>query len=391
MQIPPKTPLVSPGIGERNAGLRDLLDKHPLFAAIGIAVGVAATVSGVMQYFHTQTVARLNDEKAAAIRSATTPLLKEVQTLSETRDELARALASFRRTAGPTSTVFDIRNLLIDHAAVRGLPSTFKYYDSYRVYIATPPSKDWKFEETSEGALAVRLMPDSDRLLHTIFGEKSPIFRKNLLLWRDPRPLTVTVDREIDQATAAMLGMKTTSEVHLFPFVAIQKVDRNLMKDMLKSFAFEDTAQTNKTSSHPSPEQRPNSLLALEEIFSADIAGSMLIAQSNAMLALAQGNKNVTFKIANAEKKGPVLYLNVVIQFKNAHVKGVQGLADVKWDRELMVTSFGDTAYLIVTSVPTISDERSSAFAWVTQWLQNVRIPCECTAGTSEAASRPAA
>jgi hypothetical protein len=207
------------------------------------------------------------------------------------------------------------------------------------------------------------------------------------LLWRSPQVVKLTVERNVDPHMAEMMGVEHQATINLFPFVAIQRVDRALLKETLQSMALAlddaiDDAddEDRQPGSSPQDWSTDDELLKLEDMFSADIAGSMLIAQSNIMLAMAQGHKSVSFKIQNAEKKGPVLYLNGQVTFSNVVVKGQKGRRTVVLDREVMVTTIGDTAWVVATAVPTIQDGRSEAYAWVTQWLSNVRIPCECPA-----------
>lgn len=364
---------------EPKSGLKGFTDNHPLPVALGIAITVAATVASVMQYFQSQTVARLNAEKSAAVISATTPLQESLDTLARSNDELTLAMASFRRTAGPNPDVFDIRTLLLDRPNARTLSSAFKYYEPHDVYVATPSSKAWKFEETSEAALAGLMQPDALPLLQKMLGASSPLFKKNLLVWRDTEPIVVTVERDIDETTATLLGIERTAKMNLFAFTAIQRADRKLIQEMFKTFHFEQANDTDALKSGTSDDpDEAKMLIKLGDMFSADIAGSMLIGQSNALMMVTQVSKDVTFKITNVEKKGPVLYLSAAIDFHNARVKGQTGRKNVTWNRELMVTSIGDVAYVIATSVPTVSDGRSAAFGWVSQWLQSVRIPCEC-------------
>lgn len=116
----------------------------------------------------------------------------------------------------------------------------------------------------------------------------------------------------------------------------------------------------------------------LSELFRGDLAAIMLsglIAQTTMLPSVVPGSKA---ELRSIQKKGNVLYVQVIYTFADVNIIGDQANAAVTVEQEFFIVTNADAILLIKTQVPSVNG-RSDAFHWVNQWLSGVRIPIRTT------------
>jgi hypothetical protein len=349
------------------------IDDHPLVVVIAAAVAAGTLVASILSYFNIESNQRVLSQHKMELHRVKSADDATIATLVAKNEILIRDLSSVTRTVGGVEKPFDVRDIIIRETDIRSLSDRFRLFKPEGVYIDVPKTEPWSFTRTSELEMmswiqGKELAGQAERF----FGPTTPLKERNILVWKAAQAIEVSV-QSIQSPT---ILFRLPSRLSLYSFVALQRVDRKMLARMFSSIEADDeSVEATGNASHKESSATDDPWDNMSRVFAGDMAGTMLVGQSQSILGIAQAYKNAVFSIDNAEKKGPVLYLSTHLEFRDVRVKGSSGAHTVYWDREIIVFAFGDTAIMVATSIPTLDDRRSSAYAWVQQWLRGLRIP----------------
>jgi hypothetical protein len=392
---------------EDGSRLERFLNSNPLVLLIGVGVGVATVIAGVMTYLTTQKLDALEIQHKAEITELSDKgreeLFNVTQPLKTKIEDLNFRLSSIeRRVPGAGPSYLDVSTVTIGPEALQSLSTKYTSYDDDGFLVAVPSGGNWTFSLTNELDYVTSIYSFFNEIVQKIpqFNSlsKAPVF-----LWKSTSELHIF---------ATMLGENSSFTYH--PMVSVQRVDQNLIKaraEMIQEVLdAPDDEKVNKNiaskigpvldkkkdvvadsvSAKPNHSDKSSAqtildktkkkqevVEALNQLVSNDLATFAFLDVASQLII-----QNTAWPLHNyilsVQKKGNVFYLQMRISFRDVETSVNGGprnkSQNVSVDEEIFFFGTGTDGYLVKVVLPPVPD-RADNFAWSKSWLTGLQIP----------------
>jgi hypothetical protein len=322
--------------------------------------------------------------------------------LQRTKDDLTAKIKeaegrflSIERHVG-TETIWDVSKVLVSQRQARTLGSDFTYFDDLQVYLSIPKSEAWTFKQMNEAEAAGMLWGPNwlKQILETPLGRMMSGYK--VYCWRGSDAFEIET------------GEPELPVLHTFPYVFIERVNNQKMRQALGKFIDEqeleakqkevqeakrtldekhsekppvETAATSPSAGGPespgpegkklgsaSPSDAETKEAALNLFLDSDIVGSFLNYNLTAVIQTAAIVKGASFGILNTEKKGNVFYIHSEIVFPASGTR-----PKIYLEKESICIGDNEDTVMIQTSAPS-TDRRPREAMWINGWLAGLRV-----------------
>jgi len=380
--------------------LERLLTSNPFVLLVGVGVGVATVIAGVMTYLNTQKIETLEIQHKTEITElkdkGREELFEVTQPLKAKIEDLSFRLSSIeRRVPGAGPSYLDVSTVAIGPEARRTLGAKYISYDNGGFFLAVPDGLNWTFSLTNELDLLKSIYSFMDIIVKAS-PQLQAISQAPIFVWKSSSELKISTK---------MFNESVAFTYH--PTVSVQHIDQNLLKDRIKlakdmDSASEDKSQKNtvskigpkldeqkevtsdgeqktiiaddknesmgkiETQKFLGEAKKKQDLIEILDKLSANDLATFEFLDTSAQLLMQNKNFPLHNKILSAQKKGNVFYLQLQVDFRDVSVTvngGQQSKPqNASVDEEIFFFGRGVDAYLVKVILPPVPD-RADNFA----------------------------
>lgn len=322
-------------------------------ADVSLGVGVAGITACIVMFAMNQ---RLEVERTRC----------EVEkTKQEAKiEDLTRRMSSIDRGVGEKSSVFDLRERLVNPDKIRLLSTKLKYYPTNRFYVDENGLKKWEHRVSDEQKFNTR--PDSAAIhfLRKYGGGSEWILLARIDMWYDPDAS--------QYFPLEMIGSdkKRKTEAALLPCVMLSRVNYYESKALLDEvFALRSRLERDSVGIREKFSDSTKTEL-LREMFDPSISGAVIANHIDNGMQTARMLKNGEYKVVSIQKVANAVYMRTQLTFDNTY--GTRK-GRIVLDSEVFAMMADKDLIVISTYVPSV-DGRSDSYAWITDWLNRLYI-----------------
>jgi hypothetical protein len=285
----------------------ELIEKHPITVLATIAVSVGGVVAGIVTYFSSQHVALVEKKHEIAIEQIEfrhSQAIKDAASQhSQALEDLEGRLRGIERRLGGQKFL-DIEKLLRDGGSRSPKDAQLKYHPDGRYYAATD-SKRWKEEKVHEADIHAIIAGSKkeDLFSPSVLEHMSKI---NTRIWRGSPDFHVS---------------NSTLIKSIFPYIMVQCIPYHVFPGFFERHQ-EKLIQSSKKDHIGSDVIDKESLNAVNVLVHSDATGIFATRKLAGIMNASTKDPNITYNLRNIQKNGPVLYVQVVYELRNATVNG---------------------------------------------------------------------
>ena len=322
--------------------LKDRIEKHPFRFVVETVIATVVLTTAFVGY----VVAKIADLQISRKD------LEHQRIINDYEDRLG----SIKRTVGKDTLYFDVSKVLISRFDVRNLDERYDEIIPNLLFVNTPASDSWEYDETSEYDLDSYFTPWLYTNVHpTIIKSAQATL---LHVWRDEETFHIECEfrfRRLDKC-----------ELNFFPAIIVAEISEDQFRRR-KDIISDAMKQELESGSHD-PIAGQQAIEVLDSFYERQIATMIMIGKINLGMNLSQYVSDFSFNVETMQKTANLLYIQSEYVIYDKDNKNA-----IYVSMEDFFFGAGGEGLLIRVLEPSIGG-RNKTYRWIDRWLSDFRV-----------------